>query len=930
MAQVDVTLEGGSSEPTPVRCYFIVTGNANGGSGGGSTSGYSECVPGDIRALNLSKLPIPSRSGYGFRGWSTSSTGGVAYGSSGVYSFTVKAGQNTYSATLYAVWTQYSTLKYSANTTATVSNIPEDVTKYKGSTNTLSSTVPVRTNWVFKGWNTKADGTGTTYQPGASVTFNTGGTWYLYAVWKEVGTLTADNATMGVQHSVTITNSTSGLTFTVAYNVAGQSGWISGPTASSNKNLTWTPSTDLAQYITNAASASMTLTLSTYNGSSLVGTYTKTISLSVPSSMVPTISSATMTESATMPSEFLGLWVKEVSKPQFTISAAGVSGSTISSYTVTIGDDTYTSTTSPVIVDPLNSYGQLTATIVAIDTRGKTATYTISFMAYDHYLPSITFGEVDRVEGSPENIKVNYSYVVAPVNNLNHKTVKIAYKEVGASSYTSVPDITPSYYSGYSSYTITSTNIGTEYDIRIQIVDSAGQSSEYYIEVPRFGGFYFDVNPDDDTIAYHGEAPGDGADHYFEKILGLEQGHSAKSISSSGTSYVRIAKLVSKVTRSNNIATKYTISTFNDTINANSSEYLGPLLENLAPGTYTVSWKYKIESIPEGAEAFYSGSSIGYYDSNNQLHSPYSWRKDSDTYNEYHIGDEVIREHSFTLTQEQINEAVSFYINMNGYGNRYGPILYFGVSVSDFQLEAGSVRTDFKPYVDMNNRNMTAPIFLRYMNSDLNSVVKLTIQFDGAMNNTKFYIAFVQMGEADLVQVSDEQWDLYVKKKSSSDVIDVLDVINPPRNSDLLIDWDNTVLSSLPTGYIQATNDPYEIGYQIYVDASVVSVPNNSWKTVATINLPSRGTWLVYNSAQFDTNTTGRRVMIFTKTQNSDGGNLSVQFKDTRAPVNGAVTICKSIDVRKISDPETVYLNVYQNSGGALNCYGRIYAIRLN
>ena len=44
-----------------------------------------------------------------------------------------------------------------------------------------------RQGYYFAGWNTKADGTGTTYMPGENYTL-TAGDDILFAVWKEVGT----------------------------------------------------------------------------------------------------------------------------------------------------------------------------------------------------------------------------------------------------------------------------------------------------------------------------------------------------------------------------------------------------------------------------------------------------------------------------------------------------------------------------------------------------------------------------------------------------------------------------------------------------------------------------------------------------------------------------------------------------------------------
>lgn len=61
------------------------------------------------------------------------------------------------------------------------SGAPSAQTKWYGEALTLSSTKPTRTGYTFKNWNTKADGSGTSYAAGASYTANAA--LALYAQW---------------------------------------------------------------------------------------------------------------------------------------------------------------------------------------------------------------------------------------------------------------------------------------------------------------------------------------------------------------------------------------------------------------------------------------------------------------------------------------------------------------------------------------------------------------------------------------------------------------------------------------------------------------------------------------------------------------------------------------------------------------------------
>ena len=60
---------------------------------------------------------------------------------------------------------------------------PGSQTKYYGTGITLSKTVPTRTGYNFKKWNTKKDGSGTSYAAGATYSANAGVT--LYAIWEQ-------------------------------------------------------------------------------------------------------------------------------------------------------------------------------------------------------------------------------------------------------------------------------------------------------------------------------------------------------------------------------------------------------------------------------------------------------------------------------------------------------------------------------------------------------------------------------------------------------------------------------------------------------------------------------------------------------------------------------------------------------------------------
>nr|DAO53480.1 MAG TPA: hypothetical protein [Caudoviricetes sp.] len=156
------------SMPVGARSSYKITYNANGGTGapGAQTKWY-----GTNLALSSTK---PTRTGYTFQGWATSSTSStVSYKPGATY--TGNAALN-----LYAVWKANTfAVKYDANGGT---GAPADQTKTYGVDLKLSSTKPTKTNYNFLGWGTSAASTTVAYAAGATYTGNAAIT--LYAIWE--------------------------------------------------------------------------------------------------------------------------------------------------------------------------------------------------------------------------------------------------------------------------------------------------------------------------------------------------------------------------------------------------------------------------------------------------------------------------------------------------------------------------------------------------------------------------------------------------------------------------------------------------------------------------------------------------------------------------------------------------------------------------
>ena len=149
---------------------YSLTYNANGGTDAPSQQTYGPTY--DTSHVFEIVVPTPTRSGYTFEGWATSSSGPAEYQPGG--EITVNSTQPA--VTLFAVWEelpQYTyTLTYDANggsgAPAQQSYGPTYDTSY---TFTISSTTPTWSGYTFEGWATSSSGP-VAYQPGGEITVN--------------------------------------------------------------------------------------------------------------------------------------------------------------------------------------------------------------------------------------------------------------------------------------------------------------------------------------------------------------------------------------------------------------------------------------------------------------------------------------------------------------------------------------------------------------------------------------------------------------------------------------------------------------------------------------------------------------------------------------------------------------------------------------
>ena len=239
---VSVTVTGGTTPaPSEYTCYLYY--NANGGSGAPSTQSYTGTST-SSHSFTVSSS-TPSRSGYTFLGWSTSSSASSASYTAGS---SISVSYNG-SKTLYAVWQEqvstYSVTVYKGNWDSFKWVGGSDTTKYTSSshTYTVTSGASLDIDWYGK---SSESGSGTDYSYTTTYTssnYNMATSLYGTSLGDSVTITSGGKYYPAVQMS---SNTTYTYNFTIKYNANGGSGAPSDTTAtnsSTTKSITLSSTT---------------------------------------------------------------------------------------------------------------------------------------------------------------------------------------------------------------------------------------------------------------------------------------------------------------------------------------------------------------------------------------------------------------------------------------------------------------------------------------------------------------------------------------------------------------------------------------------------------------------------------------------------------------------------------------------------------------
>lgn len=276
----------------------------------------------------------------------------------------------------------------------------------------------------------------------------------------------------------------------------------------------WTIPLEICELLPNTTEGKLTIRADTYEGYSLLGSKTVTITVNVPEDIIPGVLGFNLTEAVSGIATQFGAFIKDHSRLNVSINASGQYGAKILKYSTKILDKTYSG--SNFTTDVLNKSGTYTATTTITDSRGRTITVSNRISILDYTPPIISKLKAYRCteDGTKKDegtyVKVELAFSINSMNNKNAKSYSIKSATAGSTEYQTLT--TGSAYSLDTEYVSTVELLG-EYSYTIQLVVSDFFGSiELTTDIPT-GFVPLDFNANGRAVAFGKSS---------EKAIGIE------------------------------------------------------------------------------------------------------------------------------------------------------------------------------------------------------------------------------------------------------------------------------------------------------------------------------------------------------------------------------------------------------------------------
>lgn len=278
--------------------------------------------------------------------------------------------------------------------------------------------------------------------------------------------------------TIHMNRASSSFTHTVKFNYGSTS--VTVATGVTN-NCTFNTSTiadALYALIPNATSYSKTISVTTYNGSTEIGTKTCPYTAkAVPANVTPTFSASYKDTNSTVTA--ITDNDQQIVRNQSTLQVKATSlsakkSATISTVTCALNGTTYTGTISGTSctfnIGTVDIASNATATIKVTDSRGYSASQNLTIQILDWVLPSAII-TMQRQNNYYDPTTINVDGSISSVDSKNTMAIKLRYKKVGTSTWSSYVTMQDNV-----SQTITMDN-DFSWDVQVVISDRFGSTT---------------------------------------------------------------------------------------------------------------------------------------------------------------------------------------------------------------------------------------------------------------------------------------------------------------------------------------------------------------------------------------------------------------------------------------------------------------------
>ena len=308
-----------------------------------------------------------------------------------------------------------------------------------------------------------------------NVTASGSGTFNTIARASSISSVTSSVSVTGSNSvTVNITRAASSFTHTVVFSF----GSYSKTTEDVGTSTSYAIPQSWLNAIPNATSGTAKVTVTTYSGSTKIGSaVSKNFTLTVPSTVVPSISAVTLSEAESGIAAQFGGFVQNKSKLSVKVTAAGSLSSTIKSYKVTVQGTSYTKASFTTGV--LKNSGTSNVSVTVTYSRGRTASTTKSITVIAYAAPKINTFTAIRANGlgsADDNgtmALARIKFSVAAVSNKNTKSYVVEYRQKSTDTWAEAAS--GSVYS-YDSNMLLNVNLSPDksYDLRLSVSDFFG------------------------------------------------------------------------------------------------------------------------------------------------------------------------------------------------------------------------------------------------------------------------------------------------------------------------------------------------------------------------------------------------------------------------------------------------------------------------